>query len=235
MNINLIEIFSVPIKSLSDGIKLFCLALTNFKLYNRYCKIQYVKAERQRIKREEKEKTELEEMLKNAERINRIKKFSLRRKPNLLHFYKNLNKIKKTIYNILKPILSFILQLIGWGILFGLICMLASYNTYDSKVDLWIAILIYIWTTLSHKCNKINYKTWQEKAKTDDFYNYFCSEWKPHVSGYLVAFWFGLKFCNNFEFIIIMIMSYCLDLWDRRYITQNIKQDMILKKLKRLT
>lgn len=143
-------------------------------------------------------------------------------------------RIKKRIWKALKPSLIFILKLFGWAILFAILCLLASYDFYyNDNINGWLVISIYIWVILSHRSDKVNYKAWQEKAKYSEFDKRFCELWRPSLIGYLFAFWIGLKFCNNFEFILIMLTANCYDLWTRRYLTNNIKNDLILEELQK--
>ena len=160
------------------------------------------------------------------QRVNRAITYKVKKK--IKKFFKNdFKKITKEIFKIIFGFLKYI-------VLFVLLCFLASYDFYyDNKIESWLVIWFYIWFLVIHKSDKINYKSWQEKAKYNEFEKIFCDLWKPPLIGYLFAFWIGLKFCNNFEFILIMFIANCYDLWTRRYLTNDIKQDLILKELEK--
>lgn len=209
-------------------LKIFYVAFTNLKLYNRWVKIQYIKHEKEisRQKIEEKEKLEVE--LKKG----RIKKFAIRRKPKLLNLYKNLRSMRKRLLEFFKPKLIFILKVLMWLVLLMLIFLIFSYD-YE-KPDFWAVVSIYMWIIINHYIEENNYKNWQMQAECDEFYQIFCQRWQPHIIiNLLVIFGLALKFCDTFGLIIGIIFVYFVDLWNRQFITSDIKQDLILSKLKK--
>ena len=143
-------------------------------------------------------------------------------------------KIKKKLKKFLKKFFKVIFTFLKYIILFVILCLLSSYDFYDnSRLNGWLVVWFYLWVIMIHKDNKINYKSWQDKGKYSEFDKRFCELWQPSIIGFLFCFWIGLKFCNNFEFILIMFIPYCYDLWTRRYLTTDIKQDLILKELQK--
>lgn len=232
MKINFKEIFYCPIKDICTSVKLFWLLITNFKLYNRWVKIQYIKSERLRKEQEAKEKAEWENLLKEAEIKSKIPyKRTHTREQRIRRVI--FVRIKRRVWKFLKPLFSFLFKFIGWGALYLFLDITSSHNSeYGDRLNYWLTIGIFIYIILFHKAEKENYKSWQSQAKYDEFHKIFCDLWKPSITNYLIAFWFGLKFCNNFEFVILMIIIRSLSLWDRRFITNDIKQDIILKRLK---
>ena len=139
-------------------------------------------------------------------------------------------KLRKT-REIIKPVLLYILKFFGWIFLLIILCLLAGYNTYDNNISIGLVIFCYIFIIITYRGEIKSFKDWQQLAEKNEFYQKFCNQWQPHILGYLFVFWIGLKFCNNFEFIALILFSYCFNIWDRRYITHDIKHDMILKKL----
>ena len=155
-----------------------------------------------------------EEIKKHNKRQHRINKVIWRR-------------IKKKIMPIIKSILKFI----GWAVLFVIILSLAEPN---EEIPFWIITTLYIALIINLITDNSNYKSWQQQAKNNDFYNRFCSEWHPSIFWKLFVFWFALKYFEFAGFVSAYLFVYCMDLWDRRYITHNIKHDLILEELSKL-
>lgn len=151
------------------------------------------------------------------------------RKKNLLArwsrvYFRTLKHILKRI----KPLLSFILKVILWLILFGAILFFTNYT--EEKIPFYIVFCAYIFLVTNYYSLKNNYKIWQESES--EFYKRFCEKWHPTILGYLFVFAFGIMYFDLFQFILFMFIAYCMELWDRRFITNEIKQDLILEKLK---
>lgn len=121
-----------------------------------------------------------------------------------------------------------LLKIVLWFALFCLILLLTNYS--EEKVSLTLVIAGYIFILVNFYTIKNNYKNWQESES--EFNKRFCEQWRPNILGYLFVFVVGLLYLNSFEFIIAIVFAYCMELWDRRFITNDIKQDMILEKLK---
>lgn len=121
-------------KEALEGIKILYIALTNFKLYKRWAKIQYLKNKRLIKLQEIKNK----EILAEQELKNNIKKFALRKTPKLLNFYKGLRTLKKILW---KTFL-FILMAVSIIIVIIIICHLWGWICEN---PLWvIAILLFL-------------------------------------------------------------------------------------------
>lgn len=52
------------------------------------------------------------------------------------------------------------------------------------------------------------------------------------MSSYIFMYGIGLKYCDSLGLMACVGIAYCMDLWERRYLTNDIKQSMILEKLK---
>lgn len=116
-------------------IKMLYLALTNFRLYNRWVKIQHIKYQKNIIKQniDAKEQAYL--------RQKRIKNFKLRKKPQLLKFYKKLKKIENIIYKIINFLIKFVLIILGLIIIFVL---LSWFFEWARENPLWVIIFLLI-------------------------------------------------------------------------------------------
>lgn len=159
-----------------------------------------------------------------------MNKFKYSRNQRIFNIY--FKKCRKKLWKVLKPILIFILKLFGWLVLLGIIFIITSYDDYGNKPSIWLVFAFYIGIISQHYTDDNNYKNWLERSQYDEFYNRFCEQYQPHIIGYIIMFAIGLKYCNTWGFIVCVLLPYFIDLWDRRYITNNIKQDMILERLK---
>lgn len=86
-----------PIYNALGGLRVLYTAITNIKLYNRWCRIQNIRFYKNKDSQEAMEKAELEKAIRESN----IKKFALRRKPKLLEFYKLIRSIERIILKIL--------------------------------------------------------------------------------------------------------------------------------------
>jgi hypothetical protein len=118
-----------------------------------------------------------------------------------------------------------------WGILYLIILWLAEFNS--DKISPGFAFCVYFYIVINHYMIHDRYSRWKESES--EFDREFCYQWRPNTLFYFILFWVGLKFGNTIELIFLMTIAYALELWDRRFITSDIKQDMILKELKRFT
>jgi hypothetical protein len=86
-----------------------------------------------------------------------------------------------------------------------------------------------------------NYENWVKNSKQEHFifycekevffYKKFCEMYNPtmyslSMLGFCV---FGHIFFNFHYYLLILLILYSYDLWDRRYLTNEIKQNMILR------
>lgn len=122
-------------KEAIEGIKVLYIAITNFKLYRRWSKIQYIKSERLRKQQELKEK----EIWVSLEKKCNIEKFAIRRKPRLLSFYKKLRTLKRIVLKIF----LFLLKFIGIIITIIIICHLFNWAA-EHPMGIIIFLLIMI-------------------------------------------------------------------------------------------
>lgn len=154
-------------------------------------------------------------------------------KRNFLHKikYVALKTWRKT-RRIIKKIL-----LIMWELFYyWLLGVIASINLYDSysetKTPQGIFTFLYIGVIVYHKIIKGAYKSWEESAKHDEFNARFIRYYKlPLLLPQLIGLYFLAKFCSPGSFFICLLMFALFEISERRYITNNIKQDMILEKL----
>lgn len=146
-----------------------------------------------------------------------------------------LYKFRKRLWRIIKSFLLFIMKLAGWLILFAIICYVASYDSNsDNAIPFWLVGGLYFALILNYFSLKRSYENWKYYAKDDEFYKCFCQEYSPRIFEDLLCFCLALKYFDTSMFICF-IFALCLkDIWDRRYITNNIKHDLILAKLKNL-
>lgn len=135
----------------------------------------------------------------------------------------------KKIYEKIKPFCVFVLKVLFWLILLGAILFFTNYS--DEKIPLFIVLCAYIFILLNFYNSKDRYNDWQNSEA--EFYKRFCKSWHPTIVGYLFVFVFGIIYFDLFQFLLFMFLTYCTELWDRRFITADIKQDLILEELKK--
>ena len=129
----------------------------------------------------------------------------------------------------LTNIISFVLKFIGYFILF---CIVTFLFNEDFKLSVGWYIFGFLYTLNYYYTAKTNYKSWLSRAEYDIFYNNFCKQYSVPFFYLYVVLWFANRFCNNGGIYLLVIYSATLlDLWERRYLTNDIKQDMILRRL----
>ena len=165
-------------------------------------------------KNKELEKLPYKERYTREERIRRIKN----------------KKKQKKIWKFLKPKIIILLKVIGWLLLFVVISLFAP---YENKIDVWLVFAVYIFTIINHYNLSKNYKDWEEQAEYNEFYKRFCNVWKPWniQAANLIMFFICLKLFDTVGFVICVLIPYLYDIWGRRFITTDIKQNLILEKL----
>ena len=144
-------------------------------------------------------------------------------------FYKTQIQILKKIFKILKKSIKplFIICLIV--VSFVLLTMFSNY--LEEKIPFWLVVIVYLGIIINYYLAKQNYKSWQSLAANSEFEKRFCEAWRPHIIDFLIVFFVSLKFCDAFGFIVLNCLCYMVEIWDRRYLTTTIKQDLILEKL----
>jgi hypothetical protein len=133
-------------------------------------------------------------------------------------------KIKKALRVLWEIIYYGFIYLLGTGIIYN------DYN--DVKVPQNLLTIILIMLFIQHKSTKQDCKYWQSMASDDNLYARFIKRYKvlPLLPLIIIVFIFA-RYCSIGAFIILYIIIVSYDLWDRRYITIDIKNDMILEKL----
>lgn len=143
-----------------------------------------------------------------------------------LYKKKNTKKFAKFFKVIWEIIYYSIIYLVGISFVYD------SYTTVQVSQGLLAFALLF--TLVQHKSIKEQYKIW-ESMQDDDFYYCFTKSYKPLLLlPQLILLFILAKFCSVGAFIILFVAMYTYDLWDRRYITHDIKHDMILKELKKI-
>lgn len=133
--------------------------------------------------------------------------------------------------NKLLKVLKVLLYCFLWFVLFVVIYIFL-FDKYDSKISEAMFLGVYIAILIFYYLNKKNYENWKNFAEYDKFHKLFCKRYKPSIIGNLIIFCVCVKFCNSIQlFVFSFLLPLILDTWDRRYITQDIKLDMILEKL----
>lgn len=145
-------------------------------------------------------------------------------------YFKTLKHCILRLLKISKPLIIFLLRICLWGSIFCIIGMFTNYS--DERIPFWLLIAVYINIVIHHYSINRNYKDWEELAEYDEFNKEFCKQWSPNVLNYLFVYAFSAYYFNIFEFIIAIVFVYCIELWDRRYISNSIKLDLLLKNSK---
>ena len=178
--------------------------------HKRYCKEQYKKYDA-----EQKYQEQLKEKLKIENNTND--------KEQDLFLETKFGKFIKVIWEI---------------IYYGAIYLVGISIIYDSYTEIqvpqWLLATALLSTLWTHKGIKENYNTWLTMVD-NDFYYSFTKAYKPLLLlPQLILLFVFAKYCSVGTFIILYVIILSYDLWDRRYITHNIKHDMILNELKKL-
>lgn len=139
-----------------------------------------------------------------------------------VNFKEKLIKIAKILFKV------FI-----WTIIY-FIGIITCDNIYNETVSqglvtgLFILIIYISW--MSNK----DYKYWLEQAEYNEFQKRFTNQYKPIGKIFpIIWLFFFAHYCSNSELVLLYIIWVSYDLWERRYLTSNIKQDLILEKLKK--
>lgn len=134
----------------------------------------------------------------------------------------------------LGKILKVAWEIIYYGVIYlvGISILYSSYNEIQVSQGIlttaFLAMLYYQKSTESH------YKYWESMIDSDFYYNFTKSYKPPILLPQLILLFVIAKYCSNGTFILCFLAMFTYDLWDRRYITHDIKHDMILKELKKL-
>lgn len=134
----------------------------------------------------------------------------------------------------LGKILKVVWEIIYYGIIY-LIGISLVYNSYtDIQVSQSLLTMAFIATLYYYKSIEGKYKLWESMTDSDFYFNFIRSYKPPLLLPQLIILFILAKYCSVGTFIILFIAMYSYDLWDRRYITHDIKHDMILQELKKL-
>ena len=132
----------------------------------------------------------------------------------------------------MKKFLQIFGKIIGWLFLLGVLEFIASFNNNDNACGYTLGVFIFI--LADYLQIKKDYSTWQELGKEDAFNKRFCEQWNPNTPFVwsVIILLFAVKILNGWGFFIFIAIYHFMNLWDRRFITSDIKQDLILEKLK---
>jgi hypothetical protein len=160
--------------------------------------------------------------------------YNQKKKRNCFDFfrYKYLICKRRGVFEKIKKALRVLWEIIYYGFIY-LLGTGIIYNDYnDVKVPQFLLTLILIALLSQHKSSKEDYKYWENKACDNNFYERFIKRYRmqPFLPIIIIVFIFA-RYCSVGTFIILYIIIVSYDLWDRRYITTDIKNDMILEKL----
>lgn len=173
---------------------------------------------------------------KHNEKAEKLEKLPYKQRYTRKQRIRNIKikKFEKCLCKIFKPKLIFLLKTFSWLVLLGVILIVTSYDGYENKPNICAVLGLYILIVVQHYTDDLNYENWLQKAEYDEFYKRFCEQYHPHIIGYFIMYIIGLLCCNTIGFIACVFFCYIIDLWERRFITADIKQDMILENFKKL-
>ncbi len=111
------------------------------------------------------------------------------------------------------------------------------YDWYKAQFSFnWVIGLYICWTFIQYQIGN-SYKTWknitQNSTINGEFNKRFCKEYNP--TNYIIILFLAVFIPVNFVPIWLYILIFCsiniFDIYYRRYLTLEIKQDLILEKL----
>lgn len=132
-----------------------------------------------------------------------------------------------------KKILKFFWEVLYYGIigLIGLSCVYDGYQT--PQVPFWLTISVLFILIFNNKALKSSYKDWSNRADYDESYKKFIEKYRMPLL--LPQIFFALvfaRYCSIGSFLILSILLIHSDTLERRWLTTNIKQDIILNRLR---
>ena len=136
-------------------------------------------------------------------------------------------KIKKVLKKSIKKFFKFL----GWAILLFVICLAADYEQFSEKISIWFVIFMFTLIVNFYLCDIKNYKLYKSNIKKNEVDKRFYELWKPNILLSLILFWLGLRFGNVLSFLGCISVAWFIELWEKRFIISDIKQDLILEKL----
>lgn len=123
-------------------------------------------------------------------------------------------------------------EIIYYGVIYLIGVTLVYGGSKDVDVPQFLLFIVLTGLLTQHKTLKQDYKYWESIAPDDEFYRSFIKRYKVvPLLPIIVAFFIFAHYCSIGTFIILYVVATAYDLWDRRYITNDIKHDMILRKL----
>lgn len=141
------------------------------------------------------------------------------------------SKIKKTF----EKIGIIIWEIIYYGALF---CggVLWVYNgATEPPTPFWLVCLIYLVLIFDNKSSKGRYKNWEWQAEHDEFYKRFVNQSKiPLLLPQLAFLFVFAKYFDTIWLVVYYLFLGFIDTCDRRFYTNDIKQDLILEKLNKI-
>ena len=157
------------------------------------------------------------------------------KKRTCFHFLEyRIIKLWRKTRKAIKKLLLVVWEIIYYGAiyLFGVTKVYESYPEPQVPIALLNIVLLIILSI--HKDLKKKYKIWEELGKYDEFQRRFVREYKvPLFLPQIVLIFLFAKYCSIGSFIILCSFMVYSDMEDRRYYTNDIKQDMILEKIER--
>jgi len=152
-------------------------------------------------------------------------------------------------YILKKRILPKIIKVIIWFLKFllWLVPLFLSpfyYDSYNAQFSFnWVLGLYIWWTFIQYQVRK-NYKYWQEIGQIKEhfilhtkdeveFQKRFCNQYNPlnYIIILFLTVFIPVNHVPLWLYISIFIIINIYDTYDRRYLTNEIKQDLILEKL----
>lgn len=133
----------------------------------------------------------------------------------------------------LGKILKVVWEIIYYGVIYlvGISILYSSYN--EIQVSQGILTTAFLAMLYYHKSTESHYKYWESMIDSDFYYNFTKNYKPPILLPQLILLFVIAKYCSNGAFILCFLAMFTYDLWDRRYVTHDIKHDMILQELKK--
>ena len=166
-----------------------------------------------------------------------------KKKRNCLHFlkYRYLKFIRSNVFKWLIKAIKFCLKFVLWTI--PLFIGLLYFDDYNSKINYsWVVGLYIYWTVITKSLNDC-YKRWKEIAEIKEhfilhtkyeceFNKIFCEKYNltgVQISGFIAVF-APINYIELWQYLALFAFVYIFDMAERRYLTNDIKQDLIIEK-----
>ena len=149
----------------------------------------------------------------------------------------SLDIINHSFVQFIIKLFKCILKFLFW--LLPIVISLFYYNEQYAHVPYWLVFLAYLyWSGLKLQCDA-NYKHWEDLSYFNDykgaFYKKFINDYKS--KDFIIVLFFAVFVPINFftipEYIFLFVLICISDIYWRRYLTLEIKLDMLNEKLLR--